>query len=271
MLPDECLVFDWYISFIVINMEEENLWTKDVFEKLFMVAVDYESTEMLEELLHLAYGTDSDGDRSGNPFVSLHPHPNSKVLAMTCKKNNYSLVRLMVDRGYRLKPFKVRNLGNEEKTTKARMKQWLMQFSLQRRENKVDESFEESDQIQSLRLMELAVNPSYILACYISLAERCDLKKPIHCECSKKRPNLYQYHLTENNIASNYLSNIAFEEDFHYCPSHTRFKPSVLCDQHLECNDPVTRYFLLAKICSDFAEDYATYRADYRYAYVNLR
>ena len=38
----------------------------------------------------------------------------------------------------------------------------------------------------------------------------------------------------------------------------------VLCDHHLECNDPVTRCFLLAKTCSDLAEEDSIYRAEYR-------
>ena len=40
--------------------------------------------------------------------------------------------------------------------------------------------------------------------------------------------------------------------------------PDVLCDHHLECNDPVTRCFLLAKTCSDLADEDSINRAEYR-------
>ena len=40
-----------------------------------------------------------------------------------------------------------------------------------------------SDVIRTLRLLELSVNPAYLLACYASLAESHDWKMNTTCEC----------------------------------------------------------------------------------------
>ena len=186
---------------MVNNIKDGTVWAEDVFECLFMVAVDYESPELLEELLELAHNTDLDDHEKNTPFLPWDPQPNSQVLVMACKRNNFALVRLLVDRGYRLKP-KIGNFEKEEaKTTKrlpswalcigSRMMQGLMNLAFQRMENKDDELFEASDQIQNLRIMELAVNPSYILACYTSVAEKYDWRNPIPCECSKVSAIIY--------------------------------------------------------------------------------
>ena len=42
-------------SFMVDNMKADPPWAEDIFERLFVVAVDWESPEMLGELLELAY------------------------------------------------------------------------------------------------------------------------------------------------------------------------------------------------------------------------
>ena len=249
---------------MVENIKDEPPWAEDVFERLFIIAVDCDSPEMLEELLELAYETELEEYQIQTPFLSCRPLPNSKVLAMACKKNNYGLVRMLVDRGYRLKPFKMSSSRKEEKITKGNMMHGIMQLAFQRVENKADESFEASDQIQNLRVMELAVNPSYILACYTSLADKYDWSEPIACECSKEHPNYGQCKSVGSTNSIYYLSQKVFDEGFHYCPTHNKFETNALCDQHLECNDPVTRCFLLAKTCSDYADEDATYRTEYR-------
>ena len=229
-----------------------------------MVAIDYDSIQMLKELLDFAFDTDSEDSSTNTAFINHRPRPNSEVLALACKKNNYDLLRLLVDRGYRLKPYKLRNLGKEEEETiKGQMLRLFKQLAGQKISNKEDQSLEASDQIQRLRIMELAVNPTYILACYTSLTGKYDWRTPLHCECSEECQNHKQSKSTETNSAT-ILPQKMLEEDFHYCPTHTNFEPDILCDQHLECNDPVTRCFLLAKMCSDFAKKDTPYRAEYR-------
>ena len=232
---------------------------------MFIAAVDCESPEMLEELLELAYDTKLDDIKIPTPFLTCTPLPNSKVLALACKKNNYALIRLMVDRDYRLKPCKMGASGKDKDTRLGNvMMNGIMKLAFQRVESKEDECFEASDQIQNLRVMELAVNPSYILACYTSLADKYDWSKAISCECSKEHTMFSKGISDRSSTGIYYLSQKAYDEDFHFCPTHNKFAPNALCDQHLECNDPVTRCFILAKTCSDYADEDATYRAEYR-------
>ena len=51
------------------------------------------------------------------------------------------------------------------------------------------DTFEADEEMQNLRVMDLAVRPSYIFACYASLAEKYDWEEPITCECSVRRGN----------------------------------------------------------------------------------
>ena len=219
-------------SFVADNMKAEPSWAEDVFERLFVVAVDCESPEMLSELLELAY--DQESDHPSTPFLAWHPLPNSRVLAASCIKDNYALVRLLVDRGYRLKPYRMgnskRGVEEEERDIMARDKlQEVMQIIFQRVKNEEDESFEAGGQIQNLRVMELAVKPSYILACYTSLADKYDWKSPVACECIIGHPSYNKSHSTVSHSSSCvfYLSQKVFDEGFHGCHMHNKFEPGL--------------------------------------------
>ena len=54
---------------MVENIKDEPPWAEDVFERLFIIAVDCDSSEMLEELLELPAGPPSKLPRwvSGRP------------------------------------------------------------------------------------------------------------------------------------------------------------------------------------------------------------
>ena len=73
---------------------------EEVFNHLFTLAVERESPGMLEELLQLAYSNQE-------PLLRWDPLPNSEILARACKRDTYSIIKLLVDRGYRLKPYKM--------------------------------------------------------------------------------------------------------------------------------------------------------------------
>ena len=95
--------------------------------------------------------------------------------------------------------------------------------------------------------MGLATKSSYILACYTSLALKYDWDAATVCKCSNAAK------VDDNE-----------ELRRHHCPTHRDFKPHLLCSSHLECNDPVTRSFLMAKACSEMAEECPEYRTEYR-------
>ena len=101
-------------------------------------------------------------------------------------------------------------------------------------------------QTQNLKILGLVIKQSYILACYMTLIKKYNWDTSIICECYGK-------------VDSN-------SDDLlhHNCPTHTNFKPRLLCSSHLECNDPITRCFLLAKACSDMAEKWSDYGDKYR-------
>ena len=103
-------------------------------------------------------------------------------------------------------------------------------------------------QTQNLKVMGLVIKQSYILACYMSLTKNYNWDTSIVCECAD---------VTKLDSSSDELL-------FHHCPTHIEFKPHLLCSSHLECNDPITRCFLLAKACSDMAEKCTDYEEEYR-------
>ena len=82
------------------DMDRGGERAEEVFNHLFTLAVERESPEMLDELLQLAYSNQE-------PLLRWDPLPNSDILARACKRDNYSIIKLLVDRGYRLKPYKM--------------------------------------------------------------------------------------------------------------------------------------------------------------------
>ena len=82
------------------DMDRGGQRAEEVFNHLFTLAVERESPGMLEELLQLAYSNQE-------PLLRWDPLPNSEILARACKRENYSIIKLLVDRGYRLKPYKM--------------------------------------------------------------------------------------------------------------------------------------------------------------------
>ena len=134
-----------------------------------------------------------------------------------------------------MKPYRIgnsRRYGEKEVwDTVAREDKWqeIMQLIFQRVESKEDELFEAGSHIQNIRVMELAVKSSYILACYTSLADKYDWKSPVACECSKGHPKYNHRHLSVSSNSSNifYLSQKVFDEGFHGCPLHYKFEPGL--------------------------------------------
>ena len=73
-------------------------------------AVDWDSLEILEELLELAHRS------------RCVPRPNSGVLTKACGKDDYDLVKPLVERGYRLRPHMLaKNKSTEKKRTIAQL------------------------------------------------------------------------------------------------------------------------------------------------------
>ena len=80
---------------LAVDIDRGGQRTEEVFEQLFALAVDRESPVMLEELLQMGYNPQE-------PFLRWDPPPNSEIMARACRRDNYGLIKLLVDRGYRL-------------------------------------------------------------------------------------------------------------------------------------------------------------------------
>ena len=245
---------------LVADVDKGGQNIEEVFEQLFIRAVDCGSPDMLDELLQLAYSPKDHPE----PFLRWDPLPNSQVLARACKRDEYALVKLLVDRGYRLKPYKMGNCNTIRDKVQESKAKTFVRLMLNRVELDEADTFEANDEMQNLRIMDLAVRPSYISACYSSLAEKYDWEEPIHCECCVRRVNCRTAASKSRSGSLSSLSHEVMDEGFHHCPAHKNFQPDVLCSHHLECNDPITRCFLLAKTCSQFAGESYNYAQEYR-------
>ena len=106
--------------------------------------------------------------------------------------------------------------------------------------------FEGGDVVNDLHLLRLMAKPSYILSCYNSVAEKCfmDNNQRLHnsCNCSQNEDSV--------DAASKHYYYVRRDE-VHYCPAHPQFFPSMTCQEHLECNDPIFRCFDLAKLAKE--------------------
>jgi hypothetical protein len=238
--------FEAVLKYAVQNAVTAPAWHETVFEQLFAIAVDKEASDILKDLLELAYDGKED---EFQPFITLKPIPNSKIMVQACATNVYMLVKALVDRGYRLKAFEKENKTRNEKENKGTTQQALHLTLNYGRECLYN------DEIRNLRLLGLISKPSYVIACYVSMTEKCEWSdNPDLCEC---HPEAVSY--------PNFAKIIEIKaEGFHYCPTHQKFDADMLCTRHLECNDPITRCFILSKFCSDRASASPEHRAEYR-------
>ena len=84
--------FEGLFRFASHNAKSHLAWPGKVFECLLGTGIDWDSPDILEDILDLAH-------HSG-----CNPRANSEVLAKACKKDDYDLVLPLVERGYRLRP-----------------------------------------------------------------------------------------------------------------------------------------------------------------------
>ena len=120
--------------------------------------------------MELAYEAREEEGRP-KPLIIQKPQPNCRALARACAKNEYSLIKPLVDFGFRMKAFQFGT--REEKKHEIRVTRNLVQFSANKDVSDTT-SFvgSENDDIMNLRVLELSVKSSYLVACYKSLAEK---------------------------------------------------------------------------------------------------
>ena len=132
--------FDALFQFVARNVKAEQEeavppWPEEVLERLLSMAVEWDSRQILEELLQFSRNTPS--------LLKCAPRANSEALAKACRKNNYDLVRPLVDRGYRLQP---------DRLVKRRIKKRSVPlFVLKKADDDGAETFETDKRIHNLR------------------------------------------------------------------------------------------------------------------------
>ena len=158
--------FEALLQFVSQNIKAQPAWPGAVLESLLKTVIDWESPGILKELLELEHSS------------NCTPRPNSGVLTKACEKDDFDLVKLLVEMGYRLRTHKL------DKSRRMKKKRTIAQLILQRVDYHEEETFEADTQIQNLKIMGLATKRSYILACYMSLAEKYNRESATVCECS---------------------------------------------------------------------------------------
>ena len=97
------------------------------------------------------------------------------------------------------------------------------------------------DNLNELKILRMITKPVYIMAQYVATLESSDNKKKMvgdyRCNCSLEQEN----------------------DDFHFCPAHSKYMPSSFCRHHIECNDPIYVCFELAKLCANFGDQAPEY------------
>ena len=108
------------------------------------------------------------------------------------------------------------------------------------------------------------------MACYENAVEKNFNKKckneQAYFKGYNKRKSLHRL-ATDSQMSIDLCSCIKgigdTSENFHYCPANPKFVPSLSCQDHLECNDPVFKCFDLAKIARMYAEHIPEYKPEY--------
>jgi hypothetical protein len=225
---------------VVFVYVEDNVgeapWAR-IYDGLFVAAVDRDAPTLLAELLSMAH----DGLE---PTLPLKPQSNNVALRRACEKNSYALVKPLLDRGYRLEvtPPSVAGRWRDE-----------MMEVVSISAGSANE-LEGSDHIKNLQLLELHVKSAYLLACYATLAEKYDWEDTrsgrCFCECDKFD-------------VFDIRAKVPLDDSSHFCVTHRDFMPSLRCTKHIECNDPVSRCFIISKLCVDYSASHPDRRQGY--------
>ena len=259
-LENDTATFWWFFEYLeeLINLnnlslkidaEEDPLHTKRslrfLYEEILLILIDEENLELMTDIL-----CKLQDEKLNDENYSSILQKNSPILMAACRKDNFEIVRILVDNGCRLTPSYLddTNTSKENKTSWTRYTSHIQTMFdvVQPRGHTL---FEGGDEVNDLHLLRLMAKPSYILSCYDSVAERTyknlnnDTDMHLSCDCSQSE--------ALDTVPKRSIRYYVDRDDFHYCPAHPRFFPSMSCQEHLECNDPIFRCFDLAKLAKE--------------------
>ena len=264
-LENDTATFWWFFDYLenLINLnklflendaEEDPLHTKRslrfLYEETLLFLIDEENLELMTDIL-----SKLQDEKLNDENYSSILQKNSPILMAACRKDHFEIVRILVDHGCRLTP----SYLDDTNTSKGNQTSWTrytshIQTMLDVVQPRPDLNlFEGGDEVNDLHLLRLMAKPSYILSCYDSVAEKTYTKTDHNqrqnhsCHCSQIEA---QDTIARRTIQGAVRSYYYVGED-HYCPAHPRFFPSMSCQEHLECNDPIFRCFDLAKLAKE--------------------
>ena len=245
-----------YNDLIIITNQADSL--KFLYEETLMTLIDDDNLEVLSDVLirlqkqnHDAYGS-----------IQAALKKNSQILKSACRKDNIEVVKILVTYGCRLS---ISSL--EEKMKQSFWSKYYkhVQMLLSDQDEEVKSSTDEVNGLQILRLM---AKPSYILACYECAVDKTfsdDNHKPkIHFKGFNKKRSFHRLAIDKQmSIDICNCHHADSEIEFHYCPANPKFVPSLDCQDHLECNDPIFKCFDLAKMATIYAQHIPEYKDEY--------
>lgn len=254
---------------------------KQLYQLVLSRIIENEDVLTLEDLLTYL----NEPSRIGNSSYTSIMYSlakNSPVLMAACRKDHFGMVKVLVASGYRLhtrhRRTKVSCWSRYTQMPSVIMAQNISSLELQK-----SSLFEGGDEVNDLHILRLMAKASYIIACYEDVVDKSlmaandDHDNIAGCDCiskleaSESSPGLYEnvQQLKTNKragAAGIWMTRLKYEvepEPFHYCPANVNFKPNLDCRQHVECNDPISRCFDLAKMASEYADSIPEYRAEY--------
>ena len=174
------------LIFVENKLDFNNHDWQELFKALFIFAVENDRQQVLYDLLAVAYDdiqANIRNDIAHNAVAKLNnglPRPvNDQALIKACEKNNYHLVKALVQRGYRLKT------GQLTKKSEEELSSWKRYAEVPFVSNKASTFNDDKDDISDLNILRCMAKPAYITACYSVTAERIDWdeSEKNHCEC----------------------------------------------------------------------------------------
>ncbi len=225
-------------------LEREEFWQAS-FAALMEKAVAMGDRRALKEALVNAH------DR--HPPLLPAPAQNSPALVAACNRESLDLVRLLVERGYRLESshFKDAPDGSWSGLPFQRPSE-----GARRGEERRD------DEILNLHILRAMAKPCYVFTCYSTVTEaqkkkrtrkgrsRCNFRG---CDCRVEKRQEEEEGERDDEV--DVLGG-------HPCPDSKNFEPRSSCVEHPACNDPILRLFEISKVASGQADKVPEYREE---------
>ncbi len=227
------------------SKDAKEIFFTEIFSKLLLDAVESGDRLTMREVLANAH------DRR----PALVPTPlkafNSPALLEACLREDREMVRLLVDRGYRLRSmhFDAKKTWKESTWSGLPIKRPRAERA-RGRDWRKDGEEDEGDEVFNMHVLRAMSKPCYVFTCYTVVS---DVARKL---LKKKQRN-------ENGDVGR---ECGCDGEVHrgHCPDNrVRFDPKLGCLEHPACNDPIFWFFKISKVASSHAGKVPEYREEY--------